>query len=489
MPSSRTSLPPPTMWAHVLVVDDNADLRDYIRGILSDHCTVETANDGLAALEAARRRKPTLILSDVMMPRLDGFGLLRAVRADATLRDVSVILLSERAGEEATIEGLEAGANDYIAKPFAAREFVARVRAHVELVRQREQLERFFTLSLDMMCLTGPDGHFKRVSPAFDALGYSREELQARPFLDFVHPDDREATTAVFDQLIAGAPLVHFENRYLCKDGSHRWLSWSCAPDAGTVYAIARDVTEARRSREELARARDAAESTNRELESFSYSVAHDLRAPLRGIDGFSQALMEDCAEQLDATGKKYLAFIRASADHMAQLIDDLLGLTRVTRSELHYEEVDMSELARAVVASLQRAHPTRRVEAVIQEGLRCCGDARLLGVMLDNLLGNAWKFTAKRAEARVEFGAMERDGRAVYFVRDNGAGFDMAFGNKLFGAFQRLHSASEFEGTGIGLATVRRVVSRHGGRVWAEGAVDRGATFYFDLNEQDHVE
>jgi PAS domain S-box-containing protein len=489
-PSAATPTPSAARAdVRILVVDDNADLRDYIVNLLGEQYEVETADDGLAALEAARLHKPALVLSDVMMPRLDGFGLLRRLRADPTLRDVPVILLSARAGEESTIEGLEAGADDYLVKPFAARELLARVRTHVELARQREVFERFFTLSLDMMCIAGVDGYFRRVSPAFDALGYSSEELLSRPFLDFVHPDDMAATLAEVEKLAKNVPTIHFENRYRCKDGSYRCLSWSSAPDAsGTLYAIAHDVTETKRTQEALARAKDAAVAANRELESFSYSVAHDLRAPLRSIDGFSQALLEDYAEKLDADGKKYLSFVRESAQHMAQLIDDLLALSRVTRSELQREGVDLSALARAAITRLQRSQPDRRVEVVIQEGLGSEGDHRLLKVALDNLFGNAWKFTGKRDGARIEFGATSNDGHPVYFVRDNGAGFDMAFANKLFGVFQRLHAATEFEGTGIGLATVRRVVSRHRGRVWAEGEINRGATFFFTLYEEDRV-
>ncbi len=488
-PSAGTPASPARADVRILVVDDNKDLRDYIVNLLGQHYAVETAVDGLAALEAARLHKPDLVLSDVMMPRLDGFGLLRAMRAAPTLRDIPFILLSARAGEEATIEGLEAGADDYLVKPFAARELLARVRTHVELAHQREVFERFFTLSLDMMCIAGVDGYFKRVSPAFDALGYGSEELLSRPFLDFVHPDDTASTLAEVEKLAKNAPTIHFENRYRCKDGSYRWLSWSSAPDdSGTLYAIARDVTESKRTQEALARAKDAAEGANRELESFSYSVAHDLRAPLRSIDGFSQALLEDYAEKLDADGKTYLSFVRESAQQMAQLIDDLLALSRVTRSELHRERVDLSALAQAAITRLRRSQPDRRVEVVIQEGLPGEGDPRLLTVVLDNLFGNAWKFTGRRDEARIEFGATSNDGHRVYFVRDNGAGFDMAFANKLFGVFQRLHAATDFEGTGVGLATVQRVVSRHGGRVWAEGEVDRGATFFFTLYEKDRV-
>ena len=225
--------------------------------------------------------------------------------------------------------------------------------------------------------------------------------------------------------------------------------------------------------------------AANEELEAFSYSVAHDLRAPLRAIDGFSQALQEDCSAALGEEGKGYLRHVRESAQHMARLIDDLLELSRVTRSELRRQPVDLTALAQTTLDSLRRADPARRVEAVIEDGLVADGDRRLMSVALDNLLGNAWKFTSKHGQARIELRSSEQDGRRVYFVRDNGAGFDMAYADKLFGVFQRLHSAREFEGTGIGLATVQRVVRKHGGDVWAEGETDRGATFYFTLPEE----
>jgi light-regulated signal transduction histidine kinase (bacteriophytochrome) len=246
-----------------------------------------------------------------------------------------------------------------------------------------------------------------------------------------------------------------------------------------------RDVeVEIRRLNQELERGVAELAATNRELEAFSYSVSHDLRAPLRSIHGFSQALLEDCADRLDADGKRYLKHVRESAQQMGELIDDLLNLSRVTRAELRCETVDLSELVRSVLERLRESQPDRRVEVVIQESLVAQADPRLLDVILTNLLGNAWKFTGKRAAARIEFGVKAGERPSVYFVRDNGAGFDGRYVDKLFGVFQRLHAAHEFEGMGIGLATVQRIVRRHGGRVWAEGELDRGATFYFTLEE-----
>jgi light-regulated signal transduction histidine kinase (bacteriophytochrome) len=232
-----------------------------------------------------------------------------------------------------------------------------------------------------------------------------------------------------------------------------------------------------------LRHAKAAADAANLELESFSYSVAHDLRAPLRGIDGFSYMLLEHYTGRLDDRGRKYLGHIRESVKRMGQLIDDLLALSRVTRADLRRTRVDLSDLARTVVRQLQAAD-NRAVECLFQPNVWAVGDARLLHTALENLLGNAWKFTRRSADARIEFGAETTSRPTVYFVRDNGAGFDMAYAAKLFGVFQRLHSFEEFEGTGIGLATVQRIVKRHGGRIWAEGAVDRGASFYFTLEE-----
>ena len=355
-----------------------------------------------------------------------------------------------------------------------------------ETAHQRAVLERFFALSLDMMCVANVDGYFKRVSPAFDALGYDRAEWLARPFIDFVHPDDQAKVTAEVARLASGQRTVDFETRYRCKDGSYRWLAWSCAPEDGTLYAIGRDVTATRTTQDALARAKEAAEAANRELESFSYSVAHDLRAPLRSIDGFSQALLDDYAERLDDDGRKYLGFVRTSAQHMAALIDDLLALSRVTRTELRWGVVDLSALAHATVARLRQRHPARHVEVAIEDGLVAHGDPRLLALVFDNRLDNAWKFTGLHPTPRVEVARVDDDGRPAYRVRDNGAGFDMAFAHKLFGVFQRLHSTAEFEGTGVGLATVRRVIGRHGGQVWAEGEVGAGASFFFTLGEQE---
>ena len=222
--------------------------------------------------------------------------------------------------------------------------------------------------------------------------------------------------------------------------------------------------------------------TANKELEAFSYSVSHDLRAPLRSIDGFSLALLEDCSDVLDSIGQQHLQRIRAATQRMSTLIDELLNLARVARSEIRWGKVDLSALSRSIAEELKTAEPERNVSFSITNGAVVKGDPELLRVAMENMINNAWKYTSAHSTARIEFGWSRRNGQTIYFVRDDGAGFDPRYANRLFGAFQRLHSAQEFSGTGIGLATVQRIIHRHGGEIWAEGEVEKGATFYFSL-------
>ena len=332
--------------------------------------------------------------------------------------------------------------------------------------------------------------------------GYSRGELIGKSVealvpdrLRVAHARHREGYCSKPSPRAMGACL---DIVCLRKDGSEFPADISLSPietDEGLlVISIIRDISERKKMEGELRKLNEGLErrviertaqleTANKELEVFSYSVSHDLRAPLRSIDGFSQALLEDYMDKLNDQGKDFIARIRAATMRMTQLIDDMLSLSGVTRSEIHREKVDLSALVNAIAADLRKIQPERKVEFVIVPGIVTDGDARLLRIALENLLGNSWKFTGKRPEARIEFGAAEQQGRPAYFVRDNGAGFDMAYAGKLFGAFQRLHGAAEFPGTGIGLATVQRIIHRHGGEVWAEGKVEQGATFYFTLS------
>jgi PAS domain S-box-containing protein len=329
--------------------------------------------------------------------------------------------------------------------------------------------------------------------------GYRAEEIIGEHFSRF-YPAEATAQGKPGLALKIAAEQGRFEDEgwRVRKDGSRFWANvvitalWDKAGKLWGFGKVTRDITERKvaaetleAQRKELADANVRLLGANEELESFSYSVSHDLRTPLRAIDGFGHALLEDYADRLDEAGRDHLARIRAATKRMASLIDDLLSLSRISRVDVRRQKLDISELARSIASELRSAYPERQIELSIEDGLRTTADAGLMRVVLENLLNNAWKFTSKRATAHIEFGTVRSDGAPAYFVRDDGAGFDPAYASRLFGAFQRLHSTSEFAGTGIGLATVRRIVTRHGGRIWAESAKDRGATFYFTLSEK----
>ena len=286
----------------------------------------------------------------------------------------------------------------------------------------------------------------------------------------------------------SGKSLVDIEEQVVWPDGRETWVSTTKAPlvdQAGQIigtFGISRDITERKHSEEALKKAKLELEAANKELEAFSYSVSHDLRAPLRSVDGFSQALLEDYGDLLPPEGRNFLERVRSSAQRMAALIDDLLNLSRVTRVPIKLVPVDLTRLAENIAAELRRTHPVHSVKFNIAPNLKVRGDPHLLQVVLENFLNNAWKFTSKVEKPEIEFRSRRENNETVYFVRDNGAGFDMAYASKLFGAFQRLHTMTEFPGTGIGLATVQRIIHRHGGRVWAESVVEKGATFFFTV-------
>jgi light-regulated signal transduction histidine kinase (bacteriophytochrome) len=291
----------------------------------------------------------------------------------------------------------------------------------------------------------------------------------------------------MLNRIIHGVRVEHHDAVRRSSTGENLDVSISMSPildQHGNLVGaskVVRDITERKRAEVALAEARDAAEASSHAFEAFSYSVAHDLRAPLRAIDGFSQALRDEFAQVLDETGLDYLERVCGSAQQMAGLIDGLLSLARVTHREFTSTNVDLSMLVTSVADRLRNQSPERVVQVIVHPGLSAPGDETLLANALENLLSNAWKFTRDQPQARIEFGS-DKDG---YFVRDNGAGFNTAFSAKLFGVFQRLHTAEEFEGTGIGLATVQRIIRRHGGQIWAESTVGNGATFHFTLSER----
>jgi DNA-binding response OmpR family regulator len=517
----------------ILMIDDSLTFRQSLRDALATagHVVLEAAT-GEEGLRVAGARRPDAIVVDGVLPGIDGATVIRHVRLDAALRDVPCLLLTASEGEHAELRALDAGADAFVRKEEDLEVILARLAAMLRRSPARPQgvdetkslraLKKILAVDDSVTYLHGladalkDEGYdvilARSGEEALDLLavqpvdcvlldllmpGLSGQETCERikaaptvrdiPLIILTELDDREA---MIQGLGAGA------DDYISKSSELEVLK------ARVRAQIRRKQfeDENRRIREELLRkeleaaearaARQLAETKavlvdelerkNRELEAFSYSVSHDLRAPLRAIDGFSRAVLEDFGDTLEPRGQEHLRRVCAAAQRMGELIDDLLDLSRVGRAELQRNRVNLSHIAKHVVAEL-RKRSDRDVEVVIQDELLADADSRLMQIALENLLGNSFKFTAKAAHPRIDFGRQDGDDH-TYFVRDNGAGFDMTYGQRLFQPFQRLHRESDFAGTGIGLATVYRILDRHGGRVWAEGAVGRGATFYFTI-------
>jgi DNA-binding response OmpR family regulator len=500
-------------------------------GFAVDCCA--TGEDGLRAIG---QQVADLIVVDYHLPGMRGDELCRRIRLDIGARQLPILMFTEDETHASELRALDAGADDYIAKSVETRTLIARIRGllrkgqvsqailgpaqphlrevwmltvddsptylekiSLELERDgyrcdrassgEECLERLATRRYDCVVLD-------LVMPGMDGIEVCRHISEMRR--NMRHPLSVLMLTAQDSQedlaraLEAGAddfvgksnelPVLKGRIRALLRrnlylEENRRILEELKAQEMETVRErIEKQAAEARAA---LAQQLEVA---NRELEAFSYSVSHDLRAPLRIVDGYSRILLEDHAASLDAQGQAHLQLIRQSCQQMGQLIDDLLNLSRVIQHEIQVERTDLAAIAREIVDRLRGGDPERRVGFRVPDQLLAEGDPGLLRAALENLLANAWKFTRKQAEAVIELGSREQDGQTVYFVKDNGAGFDMRYASKLFGAFQRLHAAADFPGTGIGLATVQRIVHRHQGRIWAEGAVGAGATFHFTL-------
>jgi PAS domain S-box-containing protein len=442
-----------------------------------------------------------VILLDVRMPDMDGFETAELIRKRQRSRDTPIIFITAaHASPDQIVRGYSVGAVDYIFKPFMPEVLKAKVRIFLGLYKKTEELResevRFRTLVTNV-----PGAMYRREGvPPWDMLfltdpieklsGYPASDFmeRRRTYASIIHPEDVRALSEALGEAVRKATPYALEYRVLHAEGRVRWVfdrGQGVMGDLGTVRhvdGVLLEITDRKVAEEELRQRTAQLQAANKELEAFCYSVSHDLRAPLRGIDGFSKVVLRRYGENLDAKGRLLLERVCAGSQRMAELIDDLLNLSRLTRNEIRPEKVDLARLAREVAAELARTQPGRQVEFVIPDEIVAVGDARLLRVVLENLVGNAWKFTGRHGRARIEVGVKKQEGRTVYFVRDDGAGFDPACAHKLFGAFQRLHSAREFEGTGIGLATVQRIIRRHGGEAWAVGAVNHGATFYFTL-------
>ena len=390
----------------------------------------------------------------------------------------------------------------------AARDITQIKRAQAALRDSEERFHAIFDTAPVGMYDMSPNGEFGRVNPRFCQLtGYTAAELESLRMQDIVHPGDVAADLAGTRRLLSGEiDAYSIEKRLRRKDGGVVWaeVNRAAVRDQDGVplllVGVARDLTAQRQAEAEVAsltaelgarvEERTAElEQANASLEAFTYSVSHDLRAPLRALNGFADALEEEYHDSLGEAGRGYVQRIVAASERMAVLIEDLLHLSRVSRAGMNLEPVDLSAEAAAIAAELRARDPERKVSLSIQEGVVAMADRNLIRTVLQNLIENAWKFTGRCADVRIGFGtATADDGVPCYYVRDNGAGFDAAYLSKLFQPFQRLHTVAEFPGTGVGLASVRQIIDRHGGRTWADGTVGGGATFYFTLGTRPVV-
>lgn len=369
------------------------------------------------------------------------------------------------------------------------------------LTTSKTYIDRIITSMADALFVTTPSGTIKTINRAAqELLGYSEAELLKQPIS--IISDESLFFSQASQQLSFAQGEFSQDVEVVCrtKGGETVYVSFSCSAVQTEVEGIqnfvyiGRDITERKQAEEkikqlnaDLQRRTLELEVANKELETFSYSVSHDLRTPLSHLQGFTQLLIADYADQLDADAQSYLQSIYKACRRMAQLINDLLRLAQMTHRELNLDEVDLSTMAEVIAYNLQRNQPERPVEWLIAPDVLALADPQLLKIVLENLLGNAWKYTQKKSQARIEFGVTEQElnseSSTVYFVRDNGAGFNMSHAQKLFTAFQRLHTDTDFEGTGVGLTTVQRIIHRHRGQIWAEATVEQGATFYFTLS------
>lgn len=405
----------------VLVVDDIEANRYLLRTLLQSRgYQVVEADNGRQALQLARQDPPDLIVSDILMPVMDGFALCHDWKQDPVLKVIPFIFYTATYTDEKDRKlALDLGADAFYIKPMIGHDFLREI---LKVVESRA----------------------------------GGGEPAQQPAIEGDEPYYREYNARLVRKL---------EDKMLALEQSNQAL---------------RQLNNTLEQR--VAERTSELGAVNQELESFVYSVSHDLRAPLRVINGFGQALEEEYGSVLDETGLDYLVRVRRGSQQMNRLIDDLLSLSRIGRRELSHVEVDLSALAESVFHEISATDPARRVRFSAEPGLRALADEGLMTVVLRNLLGNAWKFTGHTAEADIHFGQIEFDGKPAFYVSDNGVGFDMHYADKLFAPFQRLHTEEEFEGSGIGLATVKRVISRHGGRVWANATPGRGTTFYFTL-------
>ena len=390
----------------------------------------------------------------------------------------------------ARLQSIVVKKNDVV-MPEYVRSVVSDVTSLKEMEQRLRDSEEQYRLmaetSSDVIFQLNEEGRILYVSPAVNRYGFKPEGITGSFFMAYVDPRDHAKATDAFRRAASGSRVDMLELRLRNATGESYYSEINVTPvmkrGAGVVIqGISRDIS-ARKSLETALKQTNVDLATvNKELEAFSYTIANDLRAPLRSIEGFARAIIEDYTDRLDTTATDYFSRIRAAAHRMDQYIEAMWAMSRVSRRALAENTVDLHEVVEAIAGDLRRKQPERKVDFVIAEGVKVKGDREMLRIALENLLDNAWKFTGGRQTAKIEFGVIEEDGKRNFFVRDNGAGFNMAYANTLFQPFHRMHTDAEFPGIGIGLAIVRNIIERHGGQIWAESSVDKGATFFFTL-------
>jgi len=514
---------------NILLVDDRADKLLAVGTIVAElDQNLVIARSGAEALRLLMHQDFAVILMDVHMPGLDGFETAALIRQRQKFEHTPIIFLTATSTNDTlahAARGYCLGAVDYLLAPVLPDVLRTKVSVFVELYRKSEQVKRqaerlreieaeqfkrrlsetdgrleaetkrnrFFNLSVDLLAIAGFDGYFKQLNPSWEKLlDYRDEELKASPFLEFLHPADRESVASEIERLKTRSASRYFETRYLCKDGSSRWLGWTAAPfpEEGLIYIFARDITERRLTEDKICSLNELLEKrvvelteSNRAMETFSYSVAHDLRAPLRAMVGFARALLEDYGPKLDAPGQEFAHRIVESAKRMDNLIWDLLSYSRLSREEITPVEVNLRAAVDEALKRCERELREKQAEICVETPLaNVWAHKGVLVQMLMDLISNSLKFVDAGVKPRVRIGTEEGDACVRLLIQDNGIGIASEHHERIFRVFERLHGAEEYPGTGIGLANVRKAAERMGGRVGVESQLQQGSRFWVEL-------
>lgn len=512
--------PTPGLKANILVVNDRSDQLVAMETLLAPlQENLFMARSGEEALRLLLHHEFAVVLLDVLMPGMDGFETASLIRQRGKSRSTPIIFVTAHGqGDAQVTRSYSLGAVDYIQTPVVPEILRAKVGVFVQLYKKSEELRRFseaehqrqlheanerleaetkrnlfFVLSVDLLAVAGFDGYLKQINPAWEkALGFPPDELKGAALHEFAHPDDQAAVREQLDKLRSGTAITYFENRFCSKDGGYRWLGWTATPFAAEqlIYIFAREITarkaaenEIRTLNRKLQERVEEVTAINKELEAFSYSISHDLRAPLRSMQSFAQLVLSEYSHLLPEPGREMTGRIVESARYMDRLLRDLLEYSRLSQSELPSQRIDLEATVAEVLVSIQQEISDKKADIQVNNPLQyVLAHPGTLNQILSNLISNALKFVERGKTPRVRISTEVRDGRVRVWVEDNGIGIRSEEQEKIFGLFQRLHHSSEYPGTGIGLAIVRKGVERMGGQIGVESQVGKGSRFWLEL-------